>query len=92
MFSLSWKNVQPSVLATFQNNLLKSEYADVTLVSDDNTTVAAHKLVLCASSPVFMSLLYNNTDTNTEILFWKSQDTGLGFCSPVYVPWRINCS
>ena len=76
MFSLSWKNVQPSLFATYQNNLLESEYADVTLVSDDNTTVAAHKLVLCACSPVFRNILYNSPDTNTVIHFGgvKTQD------------------
>ena len=69
LLSLSWKNVQPSVIGTYQNNLLESEYTDVTLVSDDNTTVAAHKLVLCAASPVFRNLLYNTPDTNTVMTF-----------------------
>ena len=45
---------------TFKNLLLGQSFADVTLVSDDQNQVQAHKFMLSACSPVLNSLLMNN--------------------------------
>ena len=49
-YSLKWKDFQSNVSATFKKLRSKSEFFDVTLVSDDHKQVAAHKVVLSASS------------------------------------------
>ena len=46
----------------FRDLAQSSEYADVTLVSDDRKQIHAHKFVLSACSPVFKMMLGNNAN------------------------------
>ena len=45
---------------TFKDLVTEGHFADVTLVSDDQTQIPAHKIVLSACSPVLKNLLLNN--------------------------------
>ena len=40
------------------------EFCDVTLVSDDNRKVRAHKVVLASASSIFRDLFQSNEDNN----------------------------
>ena len=57
---LSWKDFPYHLARTFGHLLTGGHFADVTLVSDDQIQVKAHKLVLSACSPVLKNLLLNN--------------------------------
>ena len=59
-FSLKWNDFHSNVSKSFE--LLREEdyLHDVTLVTDDNTQMSAHKLVLSACSDYFKSLFKNN--------------------------------
>ena len=59
-FSLKWNDFQTNVSDSF--NLLRTEQKlfDVTLVSDDEVQISAHKLVLAASSSFFKSIFTKN--------------------------------
>ena len=45
--------------------------ADVTLVSDDLKHISAHKFILAACSPVFRSILVDDSSQSSQILYLK---------------------
>ena len=59
-FSLKWNDFQSNVSRTFSNLRSEEEFFDVSLVSDDQKMMSAHKLVLSASSPYFKHILTVN--------------------------------
>ena len=59
-YCLSGKEFPTRLTNTFQELLTEKNFADVTLVSDDHIKIAAHKLILSASSPVLRSMLMDN--------------------------------
>ena len=59
-FFFSWKTYQPHLNTTLKDLFAEKTFADVTLVSDDQIQIPAHKFVLSACSPVLKNLLLNN--------------------------------
>ena len=59
-FSLKWNDFQTNVSRTFSQLRYEEEFFDVSLVSDDQKMMSAHKLVLSASSPYFKHILTTN--------------------------------
>ena len=59
-FNLKWNDFQSNVSRTFSLLRSEEEFFDVSLVSDDQKMMSAHKLVLSASSPYFKHILTNN--------------------------------
>jgi BTB/POZ domain. len=56
LLELKWANFQSSLAQTFAHLRQQEDLVDVTLVCDGQR-LYAHKLVLCAASPWFKSLL-----------------------------------
>ena len=48
------------LLSTNHDMFTNNYFADVTLVSDDETQATAHKIVLSACTPILRKLLVNN--------------------------------
>merc|ERR1712126_36689 len=67
-FCLKWNDFNSNVSKSF--GLLRNEeyLHDVTLVSDDNIQVSAHKLVLSACSEYFKKIFRNNNKHNHPLL------------------------
>ena len=63
-FSLKWNDFHSNVSNSF--SLLRNEdyLHDVTIVSDDNEQVTAHKLVLSTCSEYFKRIFTNNKQSN----------------------------
>ena len=59
-FILKWNDFQSNVSRTFSQLRSEEEFFDVSLVSDDQKMMSAHKLVLSASSPYFKHILTTN--------------------------------
>ena len=59
-FSLKWNDFQSNVSRTFSQLRSEEEFFNVSLVSDDQKMMSAHKLVLSASSPYFKHILTHN--------------------------------
>ena len=59
-YNLSWQQFVEHLRHLSQQLYQEGEYADVTLVSDDQTQFKAHKIVLSACSPVFKKIIENN--------------------------------
>merc|ERR1712055_192750 len=59
-FCLKWNNFQTNVSRTFSILRNEDEFLDVSLVSEDQKMMSAHKLVLSACSPYFKHILTMN--------------------------------
>ena len=63
-FCLKWNDFQSNVSKAFRKLRTSENFYDVTLVSDDHEQVAAHKVVLAASSEYFKNILTSNTHSH----------------------------
>ena len=75
-FCLKWNEFQNNISTTFGSLREDTDFADVTLVSDEGKQVEAHKLILAASSPFFQNLLKRNKHAHPLIYMrgMKSED------------------
>ena len=66
-YNLSWSTFN-SHLAELRRELYEEKYfSDLTLVSDDLTTVQAHRSVLSAASPLLKKLLLMSPSVQTQL-------------------------
>ena len=63
-FSLKWNDFQANVCRSFSSLRGDNIFYDVTLVSDDQYQISAHKLVLSACSGYFKKILSQNNHSN----------------------------
>ena len=70
VYSISWKTFDEHLSTTIRTLLTDKNSKDVTLVSDDQAQLTAHKSVLSASSPILASILINNPHSN-PLLFMR---------------------
>ena len=73
---LKWKTSQPNLAATLKDILSHHTFTDVTLVSDDQTEIQAHKLVLSACSPILKNILMSHSNNHPVLVMsgFKHQD------------------
>ena len=63
-FCLKWNDFQTNVTNSFRKLRTAEDFYDVTLVSDDQQQVSAHKVVLASSSEYFKNILTSNTHSH----------------------------
>ena len=75
-FCLKWNDFQTNVSKTFSSLRQEEHLFDVTLVSDDEQHIAAHKLVLSVSSEFFKNIIKRAQHSNPMIYLsgFKSRD------------------
>ena len=78
-FSLKWNDFQSTVAQSFSVLRQEEDFYDVTLVSDDETQIPAHKLVLAASSSFFKSILKRNSHSHPLLYLSGVDSKSLGF-------------
>ena len=66
-FNLSWNVFEASTSNSYKELLSEGNFSDVTLVSDDEKQIQAHKFILSTSSSVFTGMLARNPHKNTDI-------------------------
>ena len=66
-FCLKWNDFHSTVSGSFGQLRKEEDFYDVTLVSDDESQLAAHKLVLSACSSFFKTILKKNTHSHPLI-------------------------
>ena len=66
-FCLKWNDFQQNISNAFGSLRGDIDFADVTLVCEDDQQIEAHKIVLAASSPFFQNLLMKNKHTHPLI-------------------------
>ena len=67
--TLYWHSYSDHLKEALNDMMLSSEFADVTLVTDDKQQIRAHRNILSAASPVFKSIL--QIDSNNANLVLK---------------------
>ena len=78
-FCLRWNDFQSIVTHSFQTLREEKDFYDVTLVSDDEVQIPAHKLVLSASSHFFKSILRRNSHSHPLLYLSGVDSQSLGF-------------
>ena len=78
-FSLQWNNFEANASKFFRNLRKEEHFYDVTLVSDDEQIVSAHKLVLSASSQFFKNILKKTTHSNPLVYLPGVKSADLNF-------------
>ena len=71
VYSLQWQNFQKYLNETFLQLRSDNDFCDVTLVSEDNEQIEAHKVVLSSCSPFFQQLLMKNRHSH-PLLYMRS--------------------
>ena len=66
-FSLKWNDFQSNVSKSFNELRKEEDFFDVTLISDDESKLSAHKVVLSSCSSFFKSILRVTTTSNPII-------------------------
>ena len=66
-FCLKWNDFQDNIAISFQELRKDNEYSDVTLVSEEDQQIQAHKIILSACSPFFSSVLKRNKHSHPLI-------------------------
>ena len=78
-FCLKWNDFQPTVSRSLVNFRKEEDLFDITLVSDDEIQLPAHKLVLSACSSFFKGILRKNLHSNPLIYLCGVDSQNLGF-------------
>ena len=73
-FSLKWNDFQTTVSNSFKIFRQEEDLFDVTLVSDDEVQMSAHKLILSACSSFFKSILKKNPHSS-PLLYLSGVDS-----------------
>ena len=63
-FCLKWNDFYSNVTKSFSKLRIEDDFFDVTLVSDDQTQISAHKVVLSSCSEYFRNVLKKNKHPN----------------------------
>ena len=77
-FFLKWNDFQSKVSQSFDVLRREEDFFDVTLVSEDETQIPAHKLVLSASSDFFKNILRRNTHSHPLLYLSGVDSVSLG--------------
>ena len=59
-FCLKWNDFQENISSSFGFMRSDTDFSDVTLASEGNNKIEAHKVILCASSSFFQDMLKEN--------------------------------
>merc|ERR1711884_778015 len=78
-FCLKWNDFQSTVSQSFSILRKEEDFFDVTLVTDDEIQMSAHKLVLSACSSFFKNILKKNPHPNPLIYLHGVDSTNLGY-------------
>ena len=68
-FCLKWNDFQKNLSRTFKQLRHEEDFYDVTLVSEDQKQIQAHKLVLSSCSEYFSNILKHNKHSNPLLCF-----------------------
>ena len=70
-YSLHWDSYSDHLKEALNNMMLSSEFADVTLVTDDKQQIRAHRNILSAASPVFKSILQIDSKNANPVIYLR---------------------
>ena len=85
-YCINWKTFQLNLRDSVNELFTDKIFTDVTLVSDDETQIHAHKFVLSACSPMLKNLLVKNVHPQPLIYMRGVGQEQAWVYTTVYVP------
>ena len=70
-YTLHWHSYSDHLKEALNEMMLSSEFADVTLVTDDKQQIRAHRNILSAASPVFKSILQIDSKNANPVIYLR---------------------
>ena len=70
-YTLHWYSYSDHLREALNEMMLSSEFADVTLVTDDKQQIRAHRNILSAASPVFKSILQIDSKNANPVIYLR---------------------
>ena len=70
-YTLTWHSYSDHLRKTLNNMMTSSEFADVTLVTDDKQQIKAHRNILSACSPVFKNILQLDSNIANPVIYLR---------------------
>ena len=70
-YTLHWHSYSDHLRESLNDMMLSSEFADVTLVTDDKQQIRAHRNILSAASPVFKSILQIDSKNANPVIYLR---------------------
>ena len=70
-YTLNWHSYSDHLREALNEMMISSEFADVTLVTDDKQQIRAHRNILSACSPVFKSILQIDSKNANPVIYLK---------------------
>jgi len=70
-FTLTWHTYSDHLRDILKEMSSDDSFADVTLVTDDNKQMKAHRNILSACSSVFKDILQINTNNNHPVIYLR---------------------
>ena len=87
-FSLKWNEFKSNVSDSFRELRDDLDFCDMTLASEGNQQIKAHKVILAASSPFFMEMLRSNKHNHPLIYMRGVKDKDLVAIVDLYIMER----
>ena len=78
-FCLKWNDFQSTISQSFKKLQVEKDFVNVTLISDDEVQLQAHKVVLSASSPFFKNVLKKSPHEHPLIYLNGLSSTSIRF-------------
>ena len=89
-FSLKWNDYQSNWNKAVNDLQKDTDFADVTLISDDKVKFSAHKIVLSSCSSMFKFILKGNTHGNSMLFLAGVSSINLGFILDYIYQGEVN--
>ena len=70
-YSLTWHSFSDHLREALKEMLTSSDFADVTLVTDDKQQIRAHRNILSACSPVFKNILQDQGNIANPVIYLR---------------------
>ena len=69
MYTFHWHSYSDHLREVLREMMTSSEFADVTLVTDDKQQIRAHRSILSACSQVFENILQLDTNNTNPVIY-----------------------
>ena len=70
-YTLTWHSYSDHLREALTEMMTSSEFADVTLVTDDKQQIRAHRNILSGCSPVFKSILQIDSNSTNPVIYLR---------------------
>ena len=70
-YTLHWHSYSDHFREALKEMMTSTEFADVTLVTDDKQQIRAHRNILSAASPVFKSILQIDSKNANPVIYLR---------------------